>query len=212
MPKFSVIIITYNREKLLPRALQSLIDQTETDWEAWVVDDGSTDNTKNVVDEWRAKYPKINYVYQKNTGEAGARNKGINLARAEYITFLDSDDAFEPNHLAVRKEILANNPNIDLLHGGVKIIGNQYVSDRHKPTQLIHLSACVIGATFVMKPEKFKALGAYRPMPIGTDADLFERANLAGYKILKTEIPSYIYYRDSDDSMTSAFQKKWKHN
>jgi hypothetical protein len=63
-----------------------------------------------------------------------------------------------------------------------------------------------------MKPEKFKALGAYRPMPIGTDADLFERANLAGYKILKTEIPSYIYYRDSDDSMTSAFQKKWKHN
>lgn len=208
MIKFSVIIITYNRAKILSRALQSLLTQTEKDWEAWIIDDGSTDHTEEIVQPFIKANTRIHYFKQENKGEAGARNQGITLAKGEFITFLDSDDEFTENHLASRKQLLDSHSDIQLLHGGTKIIGNEYVPDRHDYTKKIHLSECVIGATFVMRPKDFLQLGGYKPMPIGTDADLFERAEKQGFKILKTDIPSYIYYRNSPDSMTTQLLGK----
>lgn len=208
MPKVAVIIITYNRAKLLCRALDSVLAQSEKDWIVWVIDDGSTDNSREVVAEYQKIDSRVHYHYQENGGEASARNKGIALAQATYITFLDSDDAYETDHLRHRLQILEKNPNIDLLHGGVRIVGNAYVPDRHQPKKLIHLSKCVIGATFFMRPEGFVRLGLYHKMPIGTDADLFERAEKAGYTIQKTAHPSYIYYRDSTDSLTTKYQQE----
>jgi glycosyltransferase involved in cell wall biosynthesis len=92
MPKVSVVIPTYNREKLVSEAIQSVLRQTYTNFELIVVDDGSTDNTKVVVDSY--KDPRIRYEYQENRGVSAARNNGINVSTGDYIAFLDSDDLY----------------------------------------------------------------------------------------------------------------------
>lgn len=104
MCKVSVIIPTYNRGKLLVEAVNSLRNQTFTDFEIIIVDDGSTDHTKEVVDDAINKNPelKIIYVYQENSGPSVARNKGIDISNGEYITFLDSDDIYLPDKLEVQ--------------------------------------------------------------------------------------------------------------
>lgn len=96
-PFFSIIIPAYNRGYILPKTIGSVQTQTFVDWELIVVDDGSTDNTKEVmsgIDDSR-----ISYVYQHNAERSAARNNGIANSKGEYICFLDSDDWYEPNHL-----------------------------------------------------------------------------------------------------------------
>ena len=98
-PLFSVIIPTYNRCALLPRAIDSVLNQTHPDWELVVVDDGSTDATREAVAAYQ--HPKIRYVYQTNQQLSAARNTGMREASGRYFCFLDDDDVFQPNHLAV---------------------------------------------------------------------------------------------------------------
>lgn len=97
MPFFSIILPTYNRAHFLPKAIESVLKQTLEDWELIIVDDGSTDNTKEVV----AKYndSRIRYFFQENQERSAARNNGIDQAQGEYICFLDSDDFYLPEKL-----------------------------------------------------------------------------------------------------------------
>ncbi len=96
-PFFSVIIPTYNRASFICKAIESVINQTFQEWELVIVDDGSKDNTKEVVE--RYKDERIIYVYQENKERSAARNKGIELSRGDYICFLDSDDYYTDSHL-----------------------------------------------------------------------------------------------------------------
>jgi glycosyltransferase involved in cell wall biosynthesis len=96
-PFFSVVIPAYNRAKIIPRAIDSILAQTFTNFEIIVVDDGSTDDLKKVCDAYNSS--KIHYYYQNNAGSNPARNTGIGHSRGEYISFLDSDDAWEPEYL-----------------------------------------------------------------------------------------------------------------
>lgn len=99
-PIVSVIIPTYNRAHLIGRAIQSVLNQTYQDFEIIVVDDGSTDNTKEVVENFRKENKRIRYIwYEKNKGGAVARNIGIRDAKGEYIAFLDSDDEWMPKKI-----------------------------------------------------------------------------------------------------------------
>jgi glycosyltransferase involved in cell wall biosynthesis len=98
-PIFTVIIPTFNRASQLSRALTSIADQTFTNYEVIVCDDGSTDATKNVVDQFVDRF-KIKYIYETNWGgPARPRNNGIKTAKGEWICFLDSDDWWYPNKL-----------------------------------------------------------------------------------------------------------------
>lgn len=99
MPFFSVIIPTYNRSNFLTAAIQSIQNQSYTDWECIVVDDGSTDDTAIVVQKMIESDPRIKYVYQINAERSVARNNGIKNSTGSYICFLDSDDLFKSNHL-----------------------------------------------------------------------------------------------------------------
>lgn len=94
---FSIVLPCHNREQFLPRSIGSVIKQTYQDWELVVVDDGSTDNTQNVVKSFNN--PRIKYVYQNNSERSAARNKGIDNASGTWICFLDSDDEYQPEHL-----------------------------------------------------------------------------------------------------------------
>lgn len=206
LPFFSVIVTTYNRCTLLKRALDSLIAQTETDWEAIIIDDGSTDNTASLIKPYLEKGSKIKYIYQENTGYAMSKNTGIFLAKGKFVTFLDSDDEYAPTHLEERKLILMNNPGIEFLHGGIKVIGSQYVPDRFDYDKMVTLSECEIGGTFFIKREVAVSFNGFKKMPLGSDGDFFDRINNAGVIIIKTPIPTYIYHHENADSITNTLR------
>lgn len=114
----SIITPTHNRSDLLIRAIKSMQAQSYVDWELIVVDDGSTDNTADVVEAFRED-ARIRYHYQENKQLNGARNTGVSLAQGAYCGFLDDDDEFLPNHLAVMAvAIQANNSAHDIYRSG----------------------------------------------------------------------------------------------
>jgi glycosyltransferase involved in cell wall biosynthesis len=95
-PLVSVIIPTFNRGYCLANAIQGLGDQTHSNWEAIIVDDGSTDDTRGMIERRYGDERRLRYIWQQNAGVSAARNKGLSLARGQYITFLDSDDVWLP--------------------------------------------------------------------------------------------------------------------
>jgi glycosyltransferase involved in cell wall biosynthesis len=107
MPFFSIILPTYNRAQFLPKAIDSVIAQTFVDWELIIVDDGSTDNTKEVVAAY--KDPRILYIYQENQERSAARNNGIAKSNGEYICFLDSDDYYLSEKLENLFRVISTN-------------------------------------------------------------------------------------------------------
>ena len=108
-PKVSVIIPTYNRAHLVGRAIRSVLNQTYQDFEIIVVDDGSTDNTEEVVKSFND--PRIRYIrHEKNRGGSAACNTGIRAARGEYIAFQDSDDEWLPEKLEKQMQVFENTP------------------------------------------------------------------------------------------------------
>lgn len=115
-PRVSIIIPAYNRANMILTALKSVLAQTYPDWEAIVVDDGSSDNTREVVAG--VKDARVRYIYQENKGLPGARNAGIRASSGEYVAFLDSDDAFLPEKLALQVPVLDANPDLCLVAGG----------------------------------------------------------------------------------------------
>lgn len=204
-PFFSVIICAYNRADLLPRALASVHAQTEEDWEVVVVDDASTDTTAHVAAEWQKNDARIRVVRREvNGGTAAARNTGIDAARGLFVTFLDSDDEYLSDHLASRREMLLEHNSILFLHGGVEVIGDPWVVDRHDATKRIHIDECVVGGTFVIRRDALHAIGPFTEGLYGDDADLFERAAAAGISIAETDHPTYRYYRNVPDQQTST--------
>lgn len=98
-PLISIIIPVYNAEKYLGQCLDSVLAQTMTDYEVILVDDESTDSSPQICDEYAKKDKRIVVVHQKNKGVSGARNTGIRQACGEWVTFLDSDDWWEPRYL-----------------------------------------------------------------------------------------------------------------
>lgn len=94
IPLCSIIIPTYNREKTILQSVESVLSQTFSDTEIIIVDDGSTDNTKSIIEQINDS--RILYVRQTNAGAPSARNHGISLARGKYISFQDSDDNWFP--------------------------------------------------------------------------------------------------------------------
>ena len=109
----SVIIPTYNRRNTLPRAVESVLNQTYKPIEIIVVDDGSTDGAKEMCSEM---YPLVRYIYQANSGVSSARNTGIKSASGDWIALLDSDDEWLPDKLDRQVKLLQDNAEIRFCH------------------------------------------------------------------------------------------------
>ena len=91
-PKISIIVPVYKVEKYLHKCIDSILAQTFKDFELILVDDGSPDNCGKICDEYAKRDNRIVVVHKENGGQASARNRGINIARGDYIGFVDSDD------------------------------------------------------------------------------------------------------------------------
>jgi glycosyltransferase involved in cell wall biosynthesis len=113
-PLVSVIIPSYNYEWHLPDTLDCLINQSYQNIEIIVVDDGSTDNTRELMQRYLKTDPRICYVYQKNKGLSSARNLGIYHSKGTYIQFLDADDLISLHKIALQVEHLYNHPEVDI--------------------------------------------------------------------------------------------------
>ncbi len=204
-PLVSIIMPVYNRQSYLQRAIDSVLTQNYDNWELVTVDDGSHDYSPYLLEIYKAHSPKIKVVYQNHERLPAARNNGIRNSTGSLITFLDSDDEFTKDHLELRVKYLDQNPEIDLLHGGVKIIGNEFVPDKENPQKLIHLSKCIIGATFFGRRKVFIDLNGFKDIPYSEDSEFLERV-LENYQIKKIDFPTYIYHREIPDSITNSLK------
>ena len=122
VPFFTIIIPTYNRAHTLRTPIDSILAQSCQDWELIIIDDGSTDDTRELV----ASYSdvRIRYVWQENQKESAARNHGIRLAEGEWVCFQDSDDEYLPNHLEILYNAIKEHPDYKILKSGLIIYEN----------------------------------------------------------------------------------------
>jgi len=130
MPAVSVIIPSYNLGKYLPETLESVAAQTFTDWECIIVENGSKDGSRQLVNEWCARDSRfVAELFSENKGVAAARNCGLELAEGEYILFLDADDLVEPDYMAAAVKALDADPSLTLVYGKAERFGAQSAWD-----------------------------------------------------------------------------------
>lgn len=193
---------TFNRQHLLSRAIDSVLNQTYKNWELLIIDDGSQDDTKNFIENNFLFNNKIRYFERPHNGLAFSRNFGIKNSIGNFITFIDSDDEYKTNHIEIRIKFFENFPYVDLIHGGVEIIGppeSHYVKDKNDLNSKIHLDQCVIGATLFGRRRVFEMLNGFNNI-YSEDSDFFERADPL-FSSIKVGFQTYIYYRDTPDSI-----------
>lgn len=117
MPLFSVIMPLYNHEAFVGESIESVVKQTIGDWEMIVVDDGSTDRSGAIADQWASREPRVRVVHQANAGPAAARNLGLELATGKWIAFLDSDDVWFAQTLGHYARCIQEHPEARVIYG-----------------------------------------------------------------------------------------------
>lgn len=209
MPKVSVIIPTYNREQYLSDAIDSVIEQTFSDYEIIVVDDGSTDNTKEVLRKYNGK---IRYFFQKNNGPSAARNMGLKQALGEYVAFLDSDDIWFTDYLEENINLLekcydlAMTDNyVDIYTENKKLLRRNYkdrenyLGNESKLYEILFQrfqNGFSGGIGIVIKKSCFSEIGLFdENLKILEDWDLWLRIALKRLKIGYIQHPLFIYRR-----------------
>ena len=120
MPRVSVIIPTYNRALLLKESIYSVLGQTYDDVEILVVDDGSSDDTAEMVQRFDDR--RMRYLYQENSGRSAARNHGMKVAEGDFFCLLDDDDYYLPHKLACQVAYLDINPDVDMVASGFQTV------------------------------------------------------------------------------------------
>jgi glycosyltransferase involved in cell wall biosynthesis len=206
-PEISVILCTYNRAKYLNDCIESVINQTYENWELVIVDDGSEDNSFEVIQPYIQKFNNIRYLKHQNRKLGLSKNAGIQASFGKYITFIDSDDTYNINHLESRWQYMQIDPEVDLIEGGFFSEEEVFVADYFQAGKTINLRECVLGPTFLGKRKVFFELGGFNNIAYGEDTDFWERAS----KIFKTqkitEPQTYVYTR-AETSITKTFVEK----
>ena len=148
-PKISIIIPAFNQSAYLSEAIKSVLQQSYSEWELIVVDDGSTDETPLVVAQHPD--PRIRYIRQANRGLPAARNTGIEASRGDYLAFLDADDYFHPGKLEVQVSHLEQNPEVGLSYASrIEVDGKGDYSWLLRAPETITLEDLVLGFPFTI--------------------------------------------------------------
>jgi len=213
----SVILPAYNCEKFIGKAIQSLLDQTFTNFELIIVNDGSTDNTEFAIIAFDD--PRIVYIKnQKNQGLIFSLNRAIDMAQGKYIARMDADDICKPDRLLKQKTYLDENQEaamcattIDLINEtgnmtGVWELDRQTTTSKQIKRQLIYQN-CIAHPTIMVRTEIIKNL-KYSPRQANIeDYDLWLRLLSNGYRIDKIDEP-LLLYRIHGNSITDLYLKK----
>lgn len=182
---FSIIIPTYNKSNTLSYSIESILNQTIEQWELIIVDDGSTDNTKDVI-EYYLKFNNISYIRQENKGVCSARNNGAKISKGEFLLFLDSDDVVSTTWLQdFNEEIIKSNADLVRCKS---IINSKYEKDNQ----------ILLSGNFAIRKKIFFEVGMYdENIKFGENTELQWRLNHSGIKIIKISNFNFIYNIDS---------------
>ncbi|MGP6085898.1 glycosyltransferase family 2 protein [Antarctobacter jejuensis] len=171
MPLASIVVPAFNASATLPETLRSLRAQTYRDLEIIIVDDGSTDETPQIAEDFAREDARIRIVSQVNRGLAGARNSGIHAARGEFVGFCDADDLWAPGKLSAHVLHLQSAPEVGLSYAGSRLIDTESRDTGHAQTpRLKDITAAHVlkrnpignGSSPVFRREALQSL-AYRP-------------------------------------------------
>lgn len=199
-PFFSIVIPVYNRAHLIEPTIQSCLEQTFEDFELIIVDDGSKDDLKSVIE--KINDPRIRYIWRENGGGSAARNTGIDAARGEYISFLDSDDLFLKDKLEKNHAYLSQN-DCDCLYGQILVdrgVGKYWTKPPRGPKEGEHLATylmCDKGwvqtSTLCVKTPLAQKIKYLETLSCGDDMDFAIRLYNDGAKFKMIEEPRAIY-------------------
>lgn len=220
MCKFSVIVPVYKVELSLPRCIESIINQTVTDFELILIDDGSPDRSGEICDEYAAKDSRIRVIHQKNGGVSRARNAGLDIARGEYIVFVDSDDWVDANYL----ECFDKN-NTDLCICGQKIHGingtiektinnTELITQLHTESDIVHFfnqwyAIMVWGKCFSHSIIKTNNIRFDESICYGEDTIFVAEYVRFISTVYTTRIASYNFQKTTSESLSKLDDQKW---
>jgi glycosyltransferase involved in cell wall biosynthesis len=208
-PKVSIVTPTYNRAGFIGEAVESVLAQTMPDWELLIVDDGSTDMTREVLAPYQAD-PRIHYLYQPNQGQSIARNNALEKARGNYVGFLDSDDLWCADKLERQLELFESHPDVNIVHGDESMIDDQGQEisrenmQRYSGQITLHLLAdnSVSITTALVRRVCFDEMGGFQASHgVADDYDLwlrfsaryrfhYEPGIVAAYRVMPDQISS----------------------
>lgn len=192
-PLVSVIMPTYNRATLIGESLDSLVSQTYENWECIIVDDGSTDQTKQVVNAYIVRDSRFHYFKKQNEGTAIARNYAVSRSQGTYILPLDSDDLIGDTYMEKAVKIFSQNDNLSLVYSKAKKFGVE-TGEWHLPEFQFDkfLIYNMIFNSTLFKRKDFDAVGGYMPKNRLEDWDLWIKILKLGGEIY--QIPETLYY------------------
>jgi glycosyltransferase involved in cell wall biosynthesis len=208
-PGVSIILCTFNRARLIKRAISSVFNQTCSSWELIVVDDGSVDETAEIVLALARRDRRLTYIRHPNQGLAASRNVGLSLATGKYVGFLDSDDELKPKHIERRLSYLESHPAVGAVHGGLTCVGprsKQYVADVTAPGKKIHVSKCFVAGTILARRSALTRVGGFRDVPFGDDFDLVRRLRRK-QTVRRVRWPTYVYRTDAPDRLCDLYEE-----
>lgn len=201
IPKISIIIPVYNVEAYIGYTIDSILNQTLNDIEIILIDDGSTDNSKEIIQDYSSKYKNITLLYQQNSGPSKARNRGIEKARGEYIVFVDSDDLLPEDSLEIRYKTAINN-NADIVIGGTHKFNsekqwpmkNHFLGDGEKDIRNDSSILWTVGpCNKIFKKELIKDIRFPENIKYAEDQVFVLEAYLRAKKIYTIDYPIYLY-------------------
>ncbi len=193
---------------LIKRAIDSVLNQDFQDFDLIIIDDGSKNGSHIQLLNYVIQHEnKITYLRHSNCGQSESINQGIRYSSGEFITILDADDEYKPNHLSLCLQEIKKQ-NLDLIASTTETVvdcpDDFYVPDRSNHNQLIHVDDCILFATLFGKKEVFLNLKFQKKY--AADAQFYESASKL-YAVKKIDLRTYIYYRNIPNSTTAKIKK-----
>ena len=213
----SAVTATYNMGQHIGKAVQSVLGQTYENLEMHIIDDGSTDDTERVLRRFRSD-PRVNYHYQKNSGQAVAKNKGIRLAKGEHVAFLDADDMWLPRKLEKQMPLFGRGKNIGVVYSDELYMdeNGNVLPERSKKkyfrgsiTEKLFLDNFVNFNSTVVRKECFERVGLFdESLRMSIDWDLWLRISTE-YEFEYLDEPT-IQYRRWGGQMSRNFDVRYE--
>ena len=208
-PLVSIITPTYNRAEFIGRAIESVLQQSVIQWELLVVDDGSTDNTNDVLAAYEND-PRIHCVYQPNRGQSVARNNALKRIQGDFVGFLDSDDLWCAQKLELQLAVFETHPDVDIVHGDESMIDSKgmEISRQNMRRYSGHIARELLAdnsvsiTTALVRRKCFDEMGGFdTSVGVADDYDLwlrfsaryrfhYEPGIVASYRVMEDQISS----------------------
>jgi glycosyltransferase involved in cell wall biosynthesis len=188
------------------RAIDSVLNQDFQNFELIIIDDGSKENNRESLMDYVEKYEdKISYIRHSNRGQSESVNRGVLYSLGEFITIIDSDDEYKPNHLST---CLREINELDLICSNAETIvdndNDYYVPDKYDLTKLIHLDEVILFGTLFGRRKVFTSIDF--KTGFSADSDFYEQATKL-FRVKKLDLRTYVYHRNIPNSICATIKK-----